>query len=321
VARGTRRLDRAQEREVQGSSGKKAKADLKRPLTNKPGEMPDPFSGKNLKTLLVRLGIPVLAVWMVCGLVAAVSYSTTLRIVMIAIPSAITLAAVGLVLWGARQARRARGVASILRNVESQEDRKAAISELESTYKKNDPAAVFAKAQLELQEDPKKALETLEQIDLNKVMAPVADEARTQRAMIHLLLGDVSPARQLVDNIDLKRHQEAKSRAMMAAIIAEAWARSGQAKKAIETLEVFNPDDPEYEQLRPQIYRAYAFAYAHLTDLKGVKRSLRKLLEQDVRLLGSFMQKKTHPLLQKEAKKMAEQSGQMPRKMVVQRRP
>jgi hypothetical protein len=31
------------------------------------------------------------------------------------------------------------------------------------------------------------------------------------------------------------------------------------------------------------------------------------------------MMKKTHPLLQKEAKKMLEQSGQMPRKMMVQR--
>ena len=39
-----------------------------------------------------------------------------------------------------------------------------------------------------------------------------------------------------------------------------------------------------------------------------------------VRLVMGFMAKRTHPLLQKEAKKMLEQSGQMPRKMVVQRR-
>ena len=32
------------------------------------------------------------------------------------------------------------------------------------------------------------ALETLESIDLKKAMAPVADEARSQRAMIHLML-------------------------------------------------------------------------------------------------------------------------------------
>ena len=32
------------------------------------------------------------------------------------------------------------------------------------------------------------------------VMAPMADEARSQRAMIHLMLGDTSDARALVDN-------------------------------------------------------------------------------------------------------------------------
>jgi hypothetical protein len=51
-----------------------------------------------------------------------------------------------------------------------------------------------------------------------------------------------------------------------------------------------------------------------------MRRALRKLLEIDVRLLGGFMLKKTHPLLQREAKKLLEQSGQVPRKMQVQRR-
>jgi len=224
------------------------------------------------------------------------------------------------VLWTLRQAKKARGVASILSRVETAEDRKAAIDELETSFKKKDTAAIFARAQLELQEDPKKALATLEQIDLNKVMAPVADEARAQRAMIHLTQGEVGPARQLVDNIDLKRHQEPRTRAMMAAVAAEAWARSGDAKKGLETLDLFDPDDSAYEQLRPQLYRAYAYAHAHLSDVKGMRRALKKLAAQDVRLLGGFMMKKTHPLLQKEAKKLIEQSGQMPRKMIVQRR-
>ena len=42
----------------------------------------------------------------------------------------------------------------------------------------------------------------------NKVMGTVADEARSQRAMIHLTLGQVNLARQLVDNIELKRNQD-----------------------------------------------------------------------------------------------------------------
>jgi hypothetical protein len=88
----------------------------------------------------------------------------------------------------------------------------------------------------------------------------------------------------------------------------------------VETLQVFDPDDSAYEQLRPQLYRAQAFAFAYTSDAKGMRRALKKLLDQDARLLGPFMLKKTHPLLQKEVKKLLEQSGQIPRKMVIQRR-
>jgi hypothetical protein len=211
-------------------------------------------------------------------------------------------------------------VASILSGVESAEDRKAAIAQLDATYKQSDPTAVFARAQLEMQDDPKKALATLEKIDLSKVMASVADETRAQRAMIHLTLGDVGPARQLVDGIDLSRHRDPKTRAMLTAVCSEAWARTGNAKKSVETLGLIDPEDALYEQLRPQLYRAQAYGYAYTNDLKGMRRSLKKLMAVDVRLLGGFMMKRTHPLLQKEAKKLVEQSGAVPRKMVVQRR-
>ena len=304
-------------RKLDGKSKKRA---LKQPLVQKPPELPDPLGREQLKQLALRLGLPVAAVWVVGVLIAGVSYSTWAKGLALGLPAVVTLAAGGLVLWAMRQARKARGVASILGKVETAEDRKAALAELEAGAKKKDTAAVFAKAQLELQEDPKRALATLEQIDLNKVMAPVADEARAQRAMIHLMLGEVSPARQLVDNIDLKRHQEPKSRAMMASVCGEAWARSGNAKKAMETLELFDPEDETYAQLKPQLWRARAYAYAHMNNIKAMRRALKKLLDQDLRLLGGFFTKKTHPLLMKEAKKLVEQSGQAPRKMLVQRR-
>jgi hypothetical protein len=292
---------------------------LKQPLVAKPGEMPDPFGREQVKSLLFRLGLPLLAVWMLCGLVSTVVYSQVWKWLLLAVPALLTLAAVGVLVWVARQAGKARGVANILKKVETQEDRKAALSELESSFKQNDPAAVFARAQLELQEDPKKALATLEKIDLSKVMAPIADEARSQRAMIHLMLGEVGLARQLVDNVDLSRHQDARSRAMMAAVCSEAWARSGNAKKALETLGLFDPEEATFEQLKPQLYRAAAFAYAQTGDTKNMRRVMKRLLAQDVRLLAGFMTKRTHPLLQKEAKKLIEQSGMVPRRMQVQR--
>jgi len=267
-----------------------------------------------------RLLIPVVGAWIIGGSVAVFAQTTTVRVIAISIPALISVLALAVVIWALRQSKKAQGVASILSGVESKEDRQAALAQLDASYKQNDPTAVFARAQLEMQDDPKKALATLEKIDLSKVMGNVADETRAQRAMIHLTLGDIGPARQLVDNIDLNRHRDPKTRAMLTAVCGEAWARTGNAKKAVETLTLIDPDDAVYEQLRPQLYRALAYAYAYTNDLKGMRRALKKLMTVDVRLLGGFMMKRSHPLLQKEAKKLVEQSGAVPRKMVVQRR-
>ncbi len=319
MAKEARKLKRAATRQ-DGGDGKSKRKQLTQPMVQKRAEIPDPLGRDALKKLLLRLAIPLVGAWLLGGLIAGVSQSGTAKQVALGVPAVITLVLAGVVYWAIRQAQKARGVAGLLSQVETADDRKTALEKLDKGFKKKDPAAVFARAQLEMQEDPKKALVTLEQIDLAKVMAPVADEARSQRAMLHLMLGEVEPARRLADGVDLKRHSEAKARAMMAAVIAEAWARTGQAKKALETLEVFDPDDPEYVQLGPQLWRAFAFAYAYSNNAKGMKRALKRLMDQDVRLLGAFLVKRTHPLLQREAKRLLEQSGQVPRKMVMQRK-
>jgi hypothetical protein len=314
MAKETRKLKRSQAR----SGGSEGPPSDDAPRVRPKISIPD--TRDQMKQLLGRLAIPVVAAWVLFGLIAAIVYSTTWKIILLSVPVIVTLLALGLVVFALRQAKKARGVAGILSNVETDADRKAAIEKLEASSNKNDPAAIFAKAQLELQEDPKKALKTLERIDLGKVMAQVADEARGQRAMIHLMLGDVSEAKTLVSGIDLKRHQEPRTRAMLAAVAAEAWSRSGDAKKAVETLSLFDPEEAAFAELRPQLYRALAYATAYTNDLQGMRRALKKLAAQDVRLLGGFLMKRTHPLLQKEAKRALEQSGQVPRKMIVQRR-
>ncbi len=320
MAKETRKIRRAAEREQSPSKSKKA--DMSKPLSLSQGEPQNPLGPEQLKSTFTRVGLIVLAIWLVGVLVFGIANEGSwVRIVALAVPAVLTLVVVGTLVWTLRQAKKAQGVASILRGVETADDRKAALEKLEADYKKGDPAKLFAKAQLEMQEDPRKALATLEQINVDKVMGTIADEARGQRAMIHLTLGEVNQARQLSDNIDLKRQQDARSRAMLGAIVAEAWARSGQAQKAVETLDLFDLEDAQLEPLKPQIYRAYAYAYAHQTKTKELKGTLRKMLAIDARLLGGFMVKKTHPLLQKEAKRMIEQSGIVPRKMQIQRRP
>ena len=303
VAKGTRRLRRAGDKARQ-PSGKEKMAALKKPAINRPQNIPDPLGREQIKSMALRLGLILLAVWLVGVLIAGITPSSTGMAIALGIPGAITIALAILVIWMVRQAKKAKGVANLIRNIDTDEDRQAALEKLSDRAGKKDPAAIFAKAQLELQEDPQKALATLEQIDLNKVMAPVADEARAQRAMIHLMQGQVNLARQLADNIELKRHQDAKTRAMMAAVIREAWARSGQAKKGLDTLELFDLEDPDYADLRPQLLRAFAYCYAYTGKTKEMRRMLRKLMDVDVRLLGGFMVKRTQPLLQKESRKL-----------------
>lgn len=315
-----RRYDRG----VATESRKSRKAsDGSSPLSNPPAA-PAPLdflSADRVRAVLLRLGVPLLVIWIIGAMIAGFAASSLVQSLALGVPGALTLAAVGLLVWLVRQAKKAQGVAGILsKGTETKEGRQAAIAELEAKYKGSDPTAVFARAQLVAQEDPRKALEVLESINLSKVMASVADEARGQRAMLHLMLGEVSPARDLVDGIQLSRHSDARSRAMLAAVVAEAWARSGQAKRAVDTLSVINAEDPELAQLRPQILRAQAYAFAYADDMKGARRALRKLGDQDPRLLGGFVAKKTHPLLQREAKKLLEQSGAVQRRVQMQRR-
>ncbi len=319
MAKQSRKVSRNAGRE-QMVSGKDRRAALNKPLDL--GQAPeglDPFSPAAIKSTLIRVSLILAAVWGAGGLVAGMSQSRLTPKIALGIPAVITVVVIGVLIWTVRRTKAAREVADVLKGVETAEDRKAAIERLGATGKKGDPAKVFARAQLEMQEDPKKALATLEEIDLSKVMGTVADEARSQRAMIHLTLGQVNLARQLVDNIDLKRNQDPRSRAMMGAICAETWARSGESKKAVETLDLFDLNDEQLVQLKPQLLRGYAFAYAHGTRTKELKKILRQMVKLDARLLGGFLQGKSHPLLQKEAKRMLEQSGAVPRKMQVQR--
>jgi len=303
-----------------GQSLSKSPGAVSKSAATSPNASQAPGLGKEqLRALLLRLGLPVLALCIVGGAIAGISTTPWIQGLAIGLPVVVTALAAGVVIWSLRQAKKARDVAGLIGQVGSAEERKAAIAKLEQDYKKSDPAAVFAKAQLQLQESPEQALKTLEQIDLGKVVPNVADEARAHRAMIHLLLGQVQLARPLVDGIELKRHEDPRSRAMMVSVMAETWARGGQAKRATETLSILDPEDAAFEQIRPQLWRALAFSAAYSNDTRNMKRALRKLVEIDPRMLAGFLGKKTHPMLQKEAKRMLEQSGAMPRKVVYQR--
>jgi F0F1-type ATP synthase assembly protein I len=284
-------------------------------------ETQDPFSRANLRKLGLRLGIPLLLGWIVAIVIPGWIAK--------AIAAGVTLLILGFAAYVLHFARKSRAVADLVRGADSAESRKQALDKLESGFKPGDTAATFARAQLQLQDDPRAALATLETVKLDKVMATVADEARCQRAMIHLMLGETADARVLADQVDLARHKEAKERAALAAIVGEAWARSGHARKAAELLEKIDVNDAIYEQVRPQLLRALAFAYAWSNQTSLMKKQLRKLGSINQQLLMGFITKKknpmgvnprgVHPALEKEALGMVMRSGAVPRKMQVRR--
>ena len=294
----------------------------KKPAPLKPTNVPSrPSIDPNaiLKNLALRLGLPIAALWLLAVFAHSQGYWQ-----LYVVAGLLTAVAGALVFWSMRRLGRSQKVAGILEGADltSKEGRQAAIAQLDADVKGGDLAATFAKSQLLMQEDPDKALAVLESLDLSKLLPAEADQARTQRAMIHLVKGDIDRARPLVDAVDLTRHEDVKTRAMMATVVAEAWARSGQARKAVKTLDLFQTQEAEMPELRPQMLRARAFAAAALNETKAMRKALRALAAENPQYLTGFLVKKVgvHPLLEKEARQMLVQSGVVQRKMQMKHR-
>ena len=249
---------------------------------------PDPLSPQALRPLALRVGIPLVLLWIVVLFLNGWIPK--------AILGGLTVAVAGVAFWALRYAGRSRRVAQLVRDVgDSPAARKEALDKLETGFKKDDTAAIFAKAQLQMQENPRDALKTLETVNLDRVMAPIADQARAQRGMIHLMLGDTEEARVLIDGIDLSRHKDAQTRATLGAIMGESLARSGQAKKAVTLLEAFDLSNAVYKDLLPQLLRAKAFAYAWASDTKLMKQTLRRLAQNQSAVLNGVHHQKEKP--------------------------
>jgi len=267
----------------------------------------------DLKKIYGRVAIVVAVVWAIALIVPGWPAK--------AVAGVATLLAAGVMFWLDRYVKKTQAVGAILKGADTEEGRKKAIERLDSEFKKGDTHAIIAKAQLQMQEDPRAALATLEGVNLDKELAPIAGQVRAMRAMLHLTLGETAEARALADKLELGKQQEPKTRVMFAAVAGEAWARTGQGQKAVDTLDLFNPDAPEHAEMKAQMWRARAFAYAAVNDTKGISRALKKLADMNPHLLGMFLppQKKVHPLLEREAKQMVMRLGVVPRKMVRQR--
>jgi hypothetical protein len=267
----------------------------------------------DLKKIYIRVGIVAAVIWVIALIIPG----------MIAkgVAGGVTVLGVGILIWLDRYVKKTQKLGALIKGAETEAGRKEALERIDSEFKKGDTQAVLAKAQLQMQDDPRAALATLETVNLEKELAPVAGQVRAMRAMLHLTLGETAEARALADKLELGKQQEPKTRVLFATVAGEAWARTGQGQKAVDTLDLFNPEAPENAEMRAQMWRARAFAYAAVNDTKAIARALKKLADINPHLLGMFLppQKKVHPLLEREAKQLVSRLGIVQRKMVRQK--
>jgi hypothetical protein len=309
-SKGSRPPPRSLNDRASNSKKKKSKAEVQQELRelSKPEEKPP----ADLTKIYLRGGALVAVVWVIAVIVR--------HWVGFAAAGTLTVAGLAAVVWLQRYMKKTQALGSILAGADTEEGRKAALERINTEFKKSDTQAVIAKAQLQMQDDPRSALATLEAVNLDKELGPIAGQIRAMRAMIHLTLGDTAEARSLADKLDLGKQQEPKTRVMFAAVASEAWARTGAGRKAVDTLDLFNPEADDMGEMRAQLWRSRAFAYAAVNDTKGIARAVKKLSEINPHLLGMFVgQKKVHPLLEREAKALVVRMGIVPRKVVRQK--
>ena len=189
----------------------------------------------------------------------------------------LTLAAIGFGLYLRRMTRRQR-----------------AIEEL-SAGGGSDAMKAVAQAQLLAATDPNEALKVLEGIDLKKAPMVVQDEVRAQLSLLYLRNNRVKDARALADDMRLDRQPQPKAKAFYAAIIAEAFSRTGKAEEAKKLLDTYSDADPAYAEVRSILLRAQVFTYFQLKKRGLAQKAMLTLAEVEPGMLAAFTMKGTNP--------------------------
>lgn len=210
----------------------------------------------------------------------------------------LTVAAFGLAGYGYWYLRKNQRMVELLQQASDPEGRKAALEKLASGDAK-DAMNALAKAQLEAQEDPEQAIRTLEAVDLQKAPAVAQDEVRTMLAFLLLTLGRPKLARPHADLIRLDRRPDPKSKALSAAVMAEALARTGAADEARKLVDTYTADDAALAEVRPALLRAQVWTFHGQVKRGLARKALDALVAIDPNQLGPFVAKGTPQDLQK----------------------
>jgi hypothetical protein len=231
----------------------------------------------------------------------------------VGVVGALTVAALGLGVYVFRMMSKQREILDIMKGAGDEEGRKMALEKLAAGGSK-DALKALAHAQLLAQEDPQRAIEALEAIDIEKAPAVVQDEVRAQRAMMYLFTNRPKDARPLVDEIKPERQPEAKAKAKYVAVIAETFARTGKPDEAKMLLDETKADDARWvAEVGPLLYRAQVYTYMETKNRGLAKKALDALVKIEPNMLAPFVQKGAKPELQKLAMGALSEAGLAPR--------
>ncbi|MBA2544326.1 MAG: tetratricopeptide repeat protein [Deltaproteobacteria bacterium] len=204
-----------------------------------------------------------------------------------------------------RMLKKQKRVVSLLQgSTASPEARKDALAKLAEGKDANSPTSIFARAQLQAQDDPGAALRLLDRVELKAYPPMMQDDVSLLRVQLCLGLGRTQDARKSADLINLDNPQRAQMKAMASAIIAEAWARTGKSKDALALIDTIEYPKENRDQIEVQARISRIFARFAANQRGAARNELNALANDNPDYLGKFVlpQFKVHPELQKLAR-------------------
>lgn len=233
----------------------------------------------------------------------------------------LTVVALGFGVYVWRLTRKSTAIVDILRTATDAKGRQEALARLQADGKPNDAMNALAQAQLMASDDPQGAVAILESIDLKKAPTVLQDDVRANLALLYLALQRLREARALVDQLQLHRQPQPKAKAMYAAVMAEAFARTGNAVEAKTLLETYRADDGEYAEVRPLLLRAQVYTYTATKNRGLAQNAMAALAAIDPMLLAPFTQRGINPELANFARAVLSKSGVIPKAKMRMRAP
>ncbi len=259
------------------------------------------FKTKVILQIVVAIGV----VWLIAGLLSPyISYWGYV------IAGILTAIVAGLAFYVWRLMKKSSNILDIMKGATDDEGRAAAIAALQGQG--DDAMAKMAQAQLVAAEDPKEAMAILESIDIEKASKLVQNDIRAQLGLMYLINNRVQDARQLANDIKLGGQAQPKQTAMYVSVMAESFARTGKEDEAAKLLEDYDPENPEYAEVAPLLYRAQVYTWLKKKKKGRARTAMMRLARRDPNQLGPFVAKGAHPEVSRLAKEVLQREGLIP---------